>query len=109
MNQLIECDLFVRFIHLQLTFWRYTYEQVMLCFTTGPGALVQWLKLPAWKVGDRGLEPRSGIQVSKKHNVSSPLTREDSRLWRAPVTSDRQGANLSYVYTNVAYNPIHFI
>ena len=29
-------------------------------------ALVQWLKLPAWKVGDRGLEPRSGIQVSKK-------------------------------------------
>ena len=27
---------------------------------------VQWLKLPVWKVGDRGFEPRSGIQVSKK-------------------------------------------
>ena len=27
------------------------------------GVLVQWSKLPAWKVGDRGFEPRSGIQV----------------------------------------------
>ena len=25
------------------------------------GALVQWLTLPAWKVGDRGLVPHSGI------------------------------------------------
>ena len=32
----------------------------------GAGALVQWLKLPAWKVGDRGFEPHSGLQVSKK-------------------------------------------
>ena len=40
------------------------------------GALVQWLKLPAWKVGDRGFNPHSGIQVSKQ-NVLSPLTRED--------------------------------
>ena len=23
----------------------------------------QWLNLPAWKVGDRGLEPHSGLQV----------------------------------------------
>ena len=23
-----------------------------------------WLKLPAWKVGDRGFEPHSGLQVS---------------------------------------------
>ena len=30
------------------------------------GALVQWLKLPVWKVGDRGFEPHSGLQVSKK-------------------------------------------
>ena len=50
------------------------------------GILVQWLKLPAWKFGDRGFEPRSGIQVSKKHNVSSPLTRKDSILWGASVT-----------------------
>ena len=27
------------------------------CFRVG--ALVQWLKLPAWKVGDRGFEPHS--------------------------------------------------
>ena len=27
---------------------------------------VQWLKLLAWKVWDRGFEPYSGIQVSKK-------------------------------------------
>ena len=32
---------------------------------------VQWLKLPAWKVGDRGFEPNSGLQVSKKQNDSS--------------------------------------
>ena len=31
---------------------------------------MQRLKLPAWKVGDRGFEPRSGIQVSKKHNAN---------------------------------------
>ena len=60
-------------------------------------------KLPAWQVGDRGLEPQSGIQdskkigdrgfepnsglqVSKKLNVSSPLTRIDSILCGASVT-----------------------
>ena len=43
-------------------------------------ALMQWLKLPAWKVGDRGFEPHSGLQVS------SPLTRNDSILWGASVT-----------------------
>ena len=36
------------------------------------GAVVQWLKLRAWKVRDRGFVPSSGIQVSKKkQNVSS--------------------------------------
>ena len=30
-------------------------------------ALVQWLKLPARRVGDTGFEPRSGIQVKKKN------------------------------------------
>ena len=44
------------------------------------GALVQWLKLLAWKVRDRGFEPHSGLQVSKKQNVSSTLTRKDSIL-----------------------------
>ena len=45
-----------------------------------------WLNLPAWKVEDRGFEPHSGLRVSKKQNVSSPLTRNDSILWRASVT-----------------------
>ena len=39
---------------------------------------MQSLKLPAWKVGDRLLDRefirRSGIEVSKKENVSSPPT-----------------------------------
>ena len=50
------------------------------------GALVQWLKLPAWKVGDRGFEPHSGFQVSKKQNDFSSLTRKDSLLSGACVT-----------------------
>ena len=29
------------------------------------GAVVQSLKLSAWKIGDRGSEPRSDLQVSK--------------------------------------------
>ena len=33
--------------------------------------MVQWLKLPAWEVGDHGVAPRSGIQVLKKHFFSS--------------------------------------
>ena len=56
----------------------------LILFADGAGALVQWLKLPAWKVG----EPLSGIQVSKKHNVSSPLTRNDSLLWGSSVTDN---------------------
>ena len=53
--------------------------------TMRTGALVQWLKLPAWKVGDRGFKPHSGLQVSKKQSVSSPLTRKDSILWGISV------------------------
>ena len=49
-------------------------------------ALVQWLNLHAWKVGDCGFKPLSGIHISKKHNVSYPLTRNDSILWGASVT-----------------------
>ena len=47
------------------------------------GAVV---KLPDWKVGDRGFETHSVIQVSKKRNVSSPLTRKDLIMWRTSVT-----------------------
>ena len=63
--------------------------------------VVQWLKLPAWKVGDRGFERRSGIQVSKKQNVSSLLSHKYSILWGASEkcrevsssTLNRQGSN----------------
>ena len=44
------------------------------------GALLQWSKLPTWKVGDCGFEPHSGLQVSKKENVSSLPTRKYSIL-----------------------------
>ena len=50
------------------------------------GALVQWVKLPAWKVGHREYEPHSVLPVLKKQNVSSPLTRKDSILWGASVS-----------------------
>ena len=50
------------------------------------GALVQWKKLPAWKVLYCRLEPNSRLLVSKKKNVSSLLTRKDSILWGASVT-----------------------
>ena len=43
----------------------------------GAGAEV---KATCLEVGDRGFAPRSGIQVSKKQNVSSPLTHKDSLL-----------------------------
>ena len=46
----------------------------------GVGTLAQWLKLLAWKVGDRGFEPRPCIQVSKKQNVSSLLTAPCSQI-----------------------------
>ena len=67
--------------------WHNTYMlQGFHLKTVWAGAIVQWLKLPAWKVGDRGFEPRSGIQVSKKQSVSTPFIRKDSILWGASVT-----------------------
>ena len=62
------------------------------------------LKLYAWKVGDRGFEPRSDIQVSKKENVSSTLIREESIMWESfrdravsCSASDRQRSNFESV------------
>ena len=46
----------------------YTYEFIPL-LKQQDVSLVQWLKLPAFKAVDRGFEPRSGIQVSKKQRV----------------------------------------
>ena len=41
------------------------YFRLYVQYTTRAGPLVQWSKLPAWKIGDRGFEPQSGLQVSK--------------------------------------------
>ena len=37
------------------------------------GVLVQWLKPPAWKVGDSGFEPHPGLRVSKKQKCLFPV------------------------------------
>ena len=62
------------------------------------------INLPAWKVGDRGLEPHSDLQVSMKQNVSTPLTRKDSILWGASVTQ-RQRARLQTARALIS-NPV---
>ena len=67
-------------------------------------ALVQWLKVPAWKVGNRGYEPHPGLQVSKKPIFSSPLTRKDSILWGASVT-ERWGARSQTARARIS-NPV---
>ena len=60
----------------------------LFCTSSGSraGALGQWLKLPAWKFGDRVFEPHSGLRASKKQTVSSPLIRKDIILWGISVT-----------------------
>ena len=40
---------------------------------SGTGALVQWLNLPAWKVGDRGFTPHPGLQVKDKMFLARSL------------------------------------
>ena len=67
-------------------------------FLFGAVAFVQWLKLPAWEVGDHGIHPppRSGIQSFKDTNVFFPLTRESCCLF--PITL--------FCY-NAAYFPSH--
>ena len=50
-----------------------------------PGAVVKELLQNSWKVGNRGFKSHSGLQVSKKQNVSSPPIREDSTLWGTSV------------------------
>ena len=76
---------------------------------------MQWLKLPAWKVGDRGFEPHSGIQVSKKkiflhcslvniHIIVGSL--RDREV--ACLASDRNGWNVeSYVWRAVSSHSSH--
>ena len=63
----------------------FSYNIVGVLAHVGAGALVQQFKLFAWKGGVRGFEPQSGLQVSKKENVSSPLA-QVLTLWEASVT-----------------------
>ena len=48
------------------------------------GALVQWVNLPAWKVRDRGVEPHSGIQVSKKQKMFLPQSLVNIEFYGKP-------------------------
>ena len=97
---------------------------------TATGALVQWLKLLHWKVGNCVFEPHARLQVSKKQNVSSLLIRKDSTLWgvqpqiaRARISNLVSGgqchlihltifkrfswSSLAYMCTKVAYMALH--
>ena len=56
---------------------RFNFESRLSALLLWARALVQWLKMFAWKVGYHGFEPHSGLQVSKEQNVSSPLTCKD--------------------------------
>ena len=68
------------------------------------GALVQWLKLPALKIGDRYFKMNSGFQVLKKQNVESPRNREV-----ACSASDRQGSNFeSCIWRAVSSHSSHY-
>ena len=76
-------------------------EKHIIYYTMSAWALVQLLKMPAWKVEDGGLEPRSGNKVLKKQNVSSLLTRKDLMLWGASVT-DRDIASSASLSNSVS-------
>ena len=76
---------------------------------------MQWLKLYAWKFGDRGFKPRSGIQVSKKQKPPPP-----TYSWRFDIVgslrdievecsaSDRHGSNFKIcVWRVITYHSSH--
>ena len=64
----------------------------------------------------RGFVPRSGPQLSRKQNISFPLTRKESVLWGASVTrevassaADRQASNFeSCVWRVVSSHSSHY-
>ena len=79
---------------LRYALFHFEYLNIELCPGFLAGALVQWLKLPAWKVGDRGFKTRLHLSF-KETKCYFPL--KYSILWGACVTeslaSDRQGSN----------------
>ena len=63
-----------------------------------------------WKVGDHGFETSSGIQISTKQCVSSPLTGKDSILWGASVTErqrDRPQTARARILNSVSHSSHH--
>ena len=86
---------------------------VLVSFIKKGRALVQWLKLPAWKVGYHGFEPRSCIQVSKKQSPPPPAHKmqycgEPLRGDVACSASNHQGLNFkSCVWRAVSYHSSH--
>ena len=97
----------------------YIWLTLSLCYhfvTLWAGALVQWLKLPAWKVGDRGLEPRSDIQVPKK-TIFLPCSLVKIHYYGEPpwprsseLGPDRQGSNFeSWVWRAVSSRSSHHL
>ena len=73
------------------------------------GSIVHWLKLPAPKVGNRSFEPRSGIQVSKKQNVSSLFTLRDSILWSRSSEHGLKPPGFEFHFLCLEGNVISFI
>ena len=66
----------------------------------GPGAVI---KAACLKIGDRGFVPRYGIQVLKKQDISSPLTRIYSILWGASLTERLRAYAAELVRQSIYY------
>ena len=47
--------------------------------------LVQWLKLPAWKIADHGFRPSLWHSGFEEKIISSSLTRKDLILWEVSL------------------------
>ena len=58
------------------------------------------LKLPTCKVGDRGLEPHSRLQVSKEQNVSCHS--RQCHIIQLTILGRFSWPSLAYMFTNVA-------
>ena len=68
------------------------------------GALVQWFnKVACFESQISGFEPHSDLQGLKKQNVSYPLTRKDSMMWRASMSARARISN------PVSQGQCHFI
>ena len=74
-------------------------------FSNWTGPIVKRLKLPAWKVGDRGFEHRSGIQVSNKHMFFLHLLVKIKDCWES--LRDREVACSASEYRLFLYSLLY--